>query len=317
MYVSSPDPLRLFKPPADADRDLVATQSRLLDAQWRHYRTRVAAADKEVARARANRDGAAARIAKLDAVNPLLRERLDARATLLEKQLVPKSAYLELKQMAVENVEEARVMRQALAQAEEELSLAEEKRRQVEVEYARDLLAELGAKERDASAAQQDLKKAEQREARQVLLAPADGVVQDLAVYTVGGVVKPADVLMKIVPEDRTLEIEARVLNRDIGFVVAGQTVEIKIETFPYTKYGTVPGRVIDVSPDVSGDDPKNPAYRARIAMARQHIAVEGRPVSLNPGMTVTADILTGSRRAIEYVLAPVLRAKQEAMRER
>jgi hemolysin D len=168
-----------------------------------------------------------------------------------------------------------------------------------------------------------------------------DGTVQQIAIHTVGGIVTPAQQLMVIVPADSHLEIEAMVPNKDIGFVAAGQPAEIKVDTFNFTKYGLLHGRVLNVSQDAIVRDKANAAgagmsasadtspeaagakvgqdlvYAARVSLDRSVMDVDGRLVSLAPGMAVTVEIKTGTRRVIEYLLSPLLRYRQEALRER
>ena len=160
-----------------------------------------------------------------------------------------------------------------------------------------------------------------------------DGVVQQLAVHTVGGVVTPAQALAVVVPVDSHLEIEAMVSNRDIGFVHAGQEAEIKIDTFSFTRYGLLHGKVLNVSQDaITRDKPQDksktePAssepkgqemnYAARVSLDRTQMQVEDKLVNLSPGMAVTVEIKTGSRRIISYLLSPVLKYRQEILKER
>ena len=171
----------------------------------------------------------------------------------------------------------------------------------------------------------------------QALTAPVDGVVQQLAVHTVGGVVTPAQALLVVVPADSHLEIEAMVSNRDIGFVHAGQDAEIKVDTFNFTRYGLMHGQVLSVSQDAIIRDAKRTAerrgpgaqsdtsepkgqelvYAARISLDRTEMQVEDELVNLSPGMAVTVEIKTGSRRILSYLLSPLLRYQQESLRER
>jgi len=141
--------------------------------------------------------------------------------------------------------------------------------------------------------------------------------VQQLAVHTRGGVVKAGDPLMVIVPESATLELEAMVLNKDIGFVHEGQPVEIKLEAFPFTKYGVIDGEVAHIARDAVNDEKLGLVYPTRVLMKENTIRVSGRDVLLGPGMAATAEIRTGKRRLIEFFLAPLLRYKDEALRER
>jgi len=169
-------------------------------------------------------------------------------------------------------------------------------------------------------------------------------MVQQLALHTIGGVVTPAQQLMVVVPAESHREIEAMVQNRDIGFVHEGDAAEIKIDTFSFTKYGLLHGKVLSISADAiqrdkpptegagaaSDKDARNNStsrtsepsgqellYSARIALDTTRMQVEGRMVDLAPGMAVTIEIKTGQRRIIEYLLSPLLRYKQESLRER
>jgi len=159
-----------------------------------------------------------------------------------------------------------------------------------------------------------------------------------LAIHTVGGVVTPAQSLLMVVPSDSRLEIEAMVSNRDIGFVHAGQEAEIKIDTFNFTRYGLLHGQVLNVSQDAvildrkqdrsdnrelgTQNDSSEPQgqelnYTARISLDRTQTQIDERMVNLSPGMAATVEIKTGSRTILSYLLSPLLRYRQETLRER
>ena len=163
----------------------------------------------------------------------------------------------------------------------------------------------------------QEAVKAGQKTGQQRLTAPIDGVVQQLAVHTIGGVVTPAQQLMLVVPREHQLEVEAMVENKDIGFVKEGQPVEVKIETFPFTIYGAIPGKVLTVSDDAIEQEKVGLVYAARVSMERSTIDLGDKVVTLSPGMAVTVDIQTGQRRLIEFILSPLLKSLKESARER
>jgi hemolysin D len=225
-----------------------------------------------------------------------------------------------------------------LQETEAAIAAIRETRGQTAAEYRHTLSDELAKSEQKAKGIAQDLIKAEQRTRLQQLTAPVDGVVQQLAVHTVGGVVTPAQSLLVVVPSDSRLEIEAMVSNRDIGFVRAGQPAEIKIDTFNFTRYGLLHGQVLSVSHDAvirdrqqdrSNDrtpgtqtetsEPKGQElnYSARISLDRADMQIDDRMVDLSPGMAATVEIKTGSRTVLSYLLSPLLRYRQEALRER
>jgi hemolysin D len=159
--------------------------------------------------------------------------------------------------------------------------------------------------------------KADSRGRLMRLTSPVDGTVQQLAVHTQGGVVTEAQPLMVIVPSDNPLEVEAMFENKDIGFVKAGQEAAVKIETFQYTKYGTIDAEVATVSHDAINDEKRGLIYSSRVRMDKTTLMVDGTEVSLSPGMAVTVEVKTGSRRVIEYFLAPLLQHTSESLRER
>jgi hemolysin D len=185
----------------------------------------------------------------------------------------------------------------------------------------------------------QQIAKARQRESYRHLVAPVDGVVQNVKIHTPGAVVTTADTLMMIVPDGTGIEIEANVENKDIGFVREGQEVEVKIDAFPFTRYGLIKGAVRKLGRDASSGSATQGgtardaatqaqaasaqasggelAYPAKITLAQDWIGVDDKRERLQPGMRVSAEIKTGDRRVIEYILSPVMQAVSEAGRER
>jgi hemolysin D len=122
---------------------------------------------------------------------------------------------------------------------------------------------------------------------------------------------------MVIVPQDDALEVEAFLENKDIGFVNAGQAAEVKVETFPFTRYGTIPASLVHVSRDAINDEKRGPIYSARARLQRATMQVEDKTVNLSAGMAVSVEIKTGKRRVIEYFLSPLLQHGSESLRER
>jgi hemolysin D len=164
---------------------------------------------------------------------------------------------------------------------------------------------------------QQELIKATERNQQQQLISPISGQVQQLAVHTIGGVVTPAQALMVIVPEQSQVEMDALILNKDIGFVHEGQKAAVKIDTFNFTKYGLIDAEIMTISDDAIQDENLGLVYSARIKLHQDGLQIDDRWVKLSPGMSATSEIKTGKRRLIEYFLSPLLRYKQESVRER
>jgi hemolysin D len=162
------------------------------------------------------------------------------------------------------------------------------------------------------------------------LRSPIDGVILNSAVTTIGQVVKPGQQLMQVVPENAPIEVIAYIPNTEIGFVKVGQKVEIKVDTFPYTTYGTVPGTIISIGSDaLPANSTKNPLQTAAldgnvsqtttaqrtgnivfpvtVEASRSSMVIDGKTVALSPGMAVAVDIKTEDRRAIDYVASPLI----------
>ena len=332
------DPLAHFHPPASADAALVATQRQFLLSQVAEYRSRLAALDRQKSQKEAERATIAATIGKLEATIPVVQQRVDIRAALLDREYGSKAQYLEMLQLLVEQQQDLTVQKSRYQEADAAVAAILETRQQAAAEFRRTLFDDLTKAEQKAAGLAQDLIKAEQRTDLQALTAPVDGVVQQLAVHTVGGVVTPAQPLLVLVPIDSHLEIEAMVSNRDIGFVYAGQDAEIKVDTFNFTRYGLLHGRVINVSQDAivrdkpqdrQGERPQGAenvtsepkgqelAYAARVSLDSSRMQVEGRSVNLTPGMAVTVEIKTGSRTVMSYLLSPLRQYRQDSLRER
>src|SRR6478672_11858617 len=332
------DPSADFTPPADADPELIATQRQLLQNQVTEHRAKIAALLRQQAQKEAEQATTAATIHKLETIIPVIQSRVDIRKTLVEKELGSKLPYFEVVQLLVEQQEEFNVQNSHLHETEAAIAAIRETRGQAVAEYRHTLSDELAKSEQKANGLAQDLIKAEQRTKLQLLTAPVDGVVQQLAVHTVGGVVTPAQSLLMVVPSDSRLEIEAMVQNSDIGFVHPGQEAEIKVDTFNFTRYGLLHGEVLTVSQDAvirdrqqdrsddrrlgTQNDSSEPNgqelnYSARISLDRTRMQIDARMVNLSPGMAVTVEIKTGTRTILSYVLSPLLRYQKEVLRER
>ena len=332
------DPTAAFHPPAGAGAALISAQRQLLLNQVTEHRARIASLARQQAQKEAEQGTIVATIHKLEATIPVIQQRVDIRKTLMDKELGSKLTYFEILQLLVEQQEDLGVRKSHLREAEAAAAAIRETRGQAEAEYRRTLSDELAKAEQKASGLAQDLIKAEQKTKLQLLTSPVDGVVQQLAIHTVGGVVTPAQALLAVVPSDSRLEIEAMISNRDIGFVHAGQEAEIKIDTFSFTRYGLLRGTVLTVSQDAvirdrrqdraddralgTQNDTSEPKgqelnYSARISLDRTRMQIDDRVVDLSPGMAATVEIKTGSRTILSYLLSPLLRYRQEALHER
>lgn len=186
-----------------------------------------------------------------------------------------------------------------------------------EQSFRRNVLDELRKANEQVEQLTLEVEKNQQRQEYSEIYAPVDGTIQQLQTYTIGGVVTTAQPLMTIVPLGEQLEIEAMVSNKDIGFISEGQDVTVKIEAFPYTRYGYLTGKVKYLSFEAVQDEKLGLVFPVTIVMEKSHLTIEKKEVSLIAGMAVSAEIKTGERRVIDYLLSPLRKLIDDSFKER
>ncbi len=288
-----------------------------LQAEWADVSARLARLGSEVAQREAQLATARAAIAKLEATLPLARQREADVKSLSAQGFMSGHAGQDRERERIIIEQDLLTERARLAEA----MAAQRESVDARAAYLAETRRELGERQAQAALKRQQLtqerSKAEQRQRLTQLVAPVAGTVQQVAVHTEGGVVTPAQVLMVIVPRDALVTAEVVIDNKDIGFVNAGQAAVIKLETFPYTRYGTVGATVSSVSADAVTDEQRGAIFPAVLALQQTSIDVDGKRIGLSPGMNLSAEITTGQRRVIDYLLSPVRQAMDESLRER
>jgi hemolysin D len=299
------------------DPGRLAQEQRLLDGQYSEYVARLARLDAEIARREAELRSTEEIVRKLENTVPIARQRAQDYKDLVEKNFISKHGFLDKEQARIEQEGDLATQRSRVRELTAALADGRSQRVALVAETRRLALDSLSQGELKAAAGAQEVIKAQTRDRLMTLTAPVDGTVQQLVIHTVGGVVTPAQQLMVVVPKDHPMEVEALIENKDIGFVNPDQEAEVKVETFPFTKYGTIHATVMSVSHDAVNDEKRGLIFPARVRLARSTIQVENKLVALQPGMAVTVEIKTGKRRVIEYFLSPLLQYQDESLRER
>jgi hemolysin D len=256
-------------------------------------------------------------IHRLERVLPIVAERAAARGQLARQGHYARLAWLELEQQRIEREHELAQQRARRAELAAERSALVERRRRTHAGFVRQAQARLADAERAAAALAQELAKAQQHLGHQRLAAPLDGTVHQRSVHTLGGVVAPGETLMLVVPDDSGLEIEALLPGRDAGFVAAGQRAVLKFDAFPFTIHGALAGTVREIGRDAVDDPRLGSAYPVRVTLDATRLSANGAPVALAPGMRATVDVVTERRRVAVLLLSPLLRLRDEALRER
>lgn len=332
------DPLAAFAPPENAPAPLVEMHRRFLRSQTTEQAAKLAGINGQIAQKEAERITSKAMSEKLRAVIVPLQQRVEIREQMFQKGLGSKLTYLTELQDLVSQRQELSVQDSRYSEADAAIAVLAETRAKAIAEFDRSLFEELAKAEQKAAGFTQDVVKAERRTALQTLTAPIDGTVQQLAIHTINGVVTPAQTLMLIVPADSRLELEAIISNRDIGFIEPGQDATIKVDTFSFTRYGLLNGKIQSISKDaITRNKPVGPekdaqpasdtssseppgqelVYSARVSVDRTRMDVDNKTVDLSPGMAATVEVKTGSRNIISYLLSPLLRYRHESLRER
>ena len=314
--VANQTPEQFTGVPGASQSDVQLHRTYLASERQAHEATLTSLAN-ELDQQRAAERSTLAEIDRLELILPIAREREASQRDLLDRGITPRTQYLDRQEELIDYEQQLVVANSRLDEVRASIKALESQKVQADATFRRDVFARLTSAEQQAASLSQELIKAEDRNRLMSLRAPVSGTVQQLQINTEGGVVTPAQELMTIVPADTDIEVEAMLLNKDIGFVRAGQDVELKIESFPFTKYGTLNGTVTQVSRDAVADEALGLVYPVRVELHQKEIPAAEGPIPLGPGMAITAEIRTGTRQIIQYIIAPLNEYLDESLRER
>ncbi|WP_051249770.1 HlyD family type I secretion periplasmic adaptor subunit [Maridesulfovibrio zosterae] len=256
-------------------------------------------------------------IQKEQSVLEIITKRTEAMKQLYKEQSASEHDWLFQEQKRISAEQDLESTRQEELECLSTIEKLKNDKNQILSEFRRDTLHKKADNQDSIETILQRLAKAQRRQNLRHLTAPVTGEVQQLSVHTIGGVVKEAQPLMVVTPDSDVLEVEASILNRDIGFVKEGQNAEVKLEAFPYTEYGAIPGEVLSVSKDAVQDKDGNLTFLCRVKLLQSYILVNGQKVKLSPGMRASAEVTLRKRRLISYFLSPLMKYKAESLRER
>jgi len=323
----------------------VALEEQMRKARVQAHATKLAAAKAAVEEKRSALAAAEATLKKYEETTAIARERESNARPLVDTGAISRVDYLQLKEDLAQNRNDLATQEETVLQAGAAMAGAERALEQVERDRVADIYHDLDQRVTDEPALKGDFDKAKELYALKWLRAPVNGLVQKVEVTTVGQVVTPAQSLVTIVPDGTPLIVEATVSNEDIGYLKLGQPVEVKVDTFPFQRYGTLKGSLVWISPDAedknaasrdtdtragagsqSPDPARDPAisspnagyvYKVHVRTEASRFVVEGEPRPVLSGMTVQADITTDRRRVIDFFLSPVVKYWDEGMKVR
>lgn len=291
------------------------------------------------------RETHAARLAELESAVSVLREQLTQRGQEIRKlserrrglteelkfaraqlansedlyrdQLISEMEHLEYQREVARLTHEIEETGAAIAAARSAQEEARQRIAETNGKVRREALEELSQVEVRIAQTRELLDPAERQRQRQVIRAPIDGVVKNLRHHTIGGVVRPGEPIMEVVPTQDNHVVEARLHPIDRGYVRVGQPATVKVGSYDFIRYGSLPGTVRVIAPDANTTEDGRAYYRVIVETAKTHLGSEDGQLPIMPGMQATVDIHTGERSVAEYLLRPVLKLKHEAFRER
>jgi len=247
----------------------------------------------------------------------LSEERLRMSTDLMRDKLQAPMDHLEIQRQVSTLRGELNSLREALPRSQAELAETQDKLQEVKLKFGREAQEQLNELELSIARAQELLVSASSQQTRTTIRSPITGIVKNIRSTTIGGVVKPGEALMDIVPSEDTLVVEARLNPMDRGFVREGQKAEVKIDTYDYARYGGITGQVTSVAPDSTVPETGQPFFKVVVRTDKPYLGNESEHLLIAPGMGATVDIHTGKKSVMRYLIKPVLKLKTEAFRER
>ena len=313
----SDDPVNNLHIPDTVPLILQEQTRRHLQSVVSEYQTLIRNIENEMAVNQVSQQAIEIDIQALEKLVINITHRVEARSKLQQAQMIGKVELLEQEKELLETQRYITQQHSELAVLKTQHQSLQEQLVSFKTQRSREWFDKFSEMEIALASTEQELKKAQERDWLEIVRSPISGTVQQLVIHTVGGVVQPAQPLMVIVPHDAVQVAEVNILNKDVGFITAGQSVILKVDAFPYTRYGTIDAEVTNVSRDSVKDEKLGMVFPAQVLLKENQITVDGDDVTLSPGMSVVAEIKTGKRLIIDYILSPIREYQAEAMREK
>lgn len=301
----------------ESNRGLASRELALYSAQVRSHESRLRVLDAQIARRRKELVRQENHSRSMERETELLRQQLEMRRALSNKGMVSQAEILSLSAQLAETESDYRELVDGIAVAQDAVVEAEYSRAEAEDRFESETRTELGEITHELLQVEQALLKLQDRVQRLELRAPVSGIVKGLSVHSVMSVIDGGQVILELVPVEDDLLVEARIPPDEIGHVHNGQTAEVKFHSYDSSRYGTMDARVQQISPSTYLDEKGEPYYRTKLVLSQNHLGKPREALRVLPGMTVQADIITGQKTVLEYLLRPVSRGFSESFRER
>ncbi|QLF94317.1 HlyD family type I secretion periplasmic adaptor subunit [Pseudomonas sp. ABC1] len=247
----------------------------------------------------------------------LLRQEISMSEPLIEAGAISQVEVLRLRRAEVETRGQLAAINLSIPKAGAAIKEVENKIKETRSRYKSDALQQLSEAQAELNKITATGKALEDRVNRTLVTSPVRGIVQQILVNTIGGVIQPGDILVEIVPLDDSLLVEAKIRPQDIAFLHPGQEAIVKFTAYDFTIYGGLQAKLEQISPDSITDEEGNSFYLIRLRTDKNHLGSEEKPLVIIPGMVASVDIITGRKTILSYLLKPIIRARADALRER
>ncbi len=300
-----------------ANPDLAATAIEGYRERLGGLRTQLDQSRDQIAQRNQELSELRARVGSLSRSLQLASQQLAITAPLVQEGIVSRVELLEQQRQVNDLNGELESARLSIPSKQSELQEAISRRRDVAAQFrvrSADALSEASGR---LDSQQQGRASLQDRLDRTLVTSPVQGSIRTINVNTIGGVIEPGASLMEIVPIEDKLQIDVRIPPRDIGFIHPGQPATVKLSAYDFTIYGGLNGVVQRISPDTVQDEKGNSFYEVTVVTEHNHLGDDRNPMTIIPGMQASVDVITGDQTILQYLLKPILRAQQSALRER
>lgn len=298
--------------------DIVAAETQTHDGQKRELNSTIAVLNEQTLQRELELRQFNSQLKSAKNQLALAKEKFAMSADLLADGLTPRLDHVQLEQEVGALEGDIESLKSSIPRASATIAEAKARIREETLRFRRRALEELSNIERKIAQVQESLSRATNQVVRTEIRSPIDGVVQSVRHHTIGGVVRPGEPLMEIVPTQEKLVVEARLNPTDIGYVRVGQETIVKVSTYDFSRYGGLEGNVVSISPDSHIDPQTGQAFFKVVAETdRNYLGAQPGDLPISPGMEATLDIHTGTKSVIQYLVKPVIKVSGEAFRER
>lgn len=296
--------------------DIAQSELDLYRSRQQELKNAVSILEDKIAKVEADMDETQAQVNRLSSSRGSLQQELSITRDMVSQKAVSKLEQIRLEREVNDVSGQINASQERIGGLKSELSAAQKQKADQGDRFRSQALTELSEVKTQIAQLSESLKSIGDRVSRAELKAPVDGIVNNIAVRTIGGVIEPAQRLVEIVPVDDQLKVVARVLPSDIAFLKVGQTVKVKISAYDSQRYGSLDGKLVRVGASSVSDKDGNVFFEIEVRTARNYLGTPEAPLPITPGMVATTEVITGKRTIMAYLLKPFLHARDRALRE-